>query len=282
MPGVPTRVTPNGTGAPAAEAAPAVAWGKPTKAEKPAPGLPPATVVTLWRKKIEYLADDSKNGELNPGLVGQLFLLDPQGRFVTADGTLAVALYDETPRPPGQAGNIPEMWEFKKEALRGLRTQDERFGLSYGLFLPWVTYRPDVTRVRIAARFEPEGAGPLYAQDTWITFDAAGQGYGGAGWTNVSAPPVGPAPAVAWSPAGPPPGAAGPGLGVTVSGARARAPAPAPAPVVPLPPPTATIDRAPANYGSLAPPGPVAPVGGPVPPPNLPPIAFTAGRPFGQ
>ncbi|MBA4064757.1 MAG: hypothetical protein C0501_13795 [Isosphaera sp.] len=284
----PLATTPNGAVVPAAASAPAdpgPGWGLPAlpgfgKPAKPQ-AAPPGTLVVLWRNKIDYLPDPGRNGEMSPGLVGQMFLLGARDQFVPADGTLTVALYDESPRPPGQPANLPEGWEFKKEALRGLRTQDERFGLSYAVFLPWPTYRPDVTRVRIAAKFEPDGGGPLWAQEIRITIDTSAPGAGG-GMSAGAVPPVGPAvPAAAWGPTGgPPPSAAGgPGQGVTVTGARA--PAPPAAPVVPLPPPTATLDRAPANYGSLSPPGPVAPVGpGPLPP-GLPPIVITAGRPNG-
>ena len=45
---------------------------------------------------------------------------------------------------------------------------DERFGKCVGLFLPWPTYRADVTHVRIAARYEPEHGFPIYAPEAKI------------------------------------------------------------------------------------------------------------------
>ena len=45
-------------------------------------------------------------------------------------------------------------WTFEKDVLRRLVTTDERFGKCYALFLPWPTHRPDITRVRLATRYE--------------------------------------------------------------------------------------------------------------------------------
>lgn len=265
---------------------------------------PAAEMTVMWRNKIDYLPDPSRNGEMGAGLVGQLFLLDRRDQFAMAEGKLIVALYDESPRPPGMPANKPEGWEFTKETLKGLLTPDERFGLCYAVFLPWPTYRPDVTRVRIAARFEPEGGYPLYAKDTYITLDnRTSPNEGGGVQSHSFTPGTGAQPAGGFSPLGGPPpaggvgGATGPGLGVSAFGGAppgaatpvggfgpqpgAAMPAGGPGrPMMPLPPvnPGAggPIGPAPANFGA------VAPVAGPPGRPiseaelqNLPPIAFT-------
>jgi hypothetical protein len=106
---------------------------------------------------------------MNPGLVGQMFLLGSRDQAALAEGKLIVAVYDETPRPAGVAPCKLEGWEFDKEALKNLLTPDDRFGQSYALFLPWPSYGSDVTRIRIAARFEPEQGVAIYAAETKIT-----------------------------------------------------------------------------------------------------------------
>jgi hypothetical protein len=258
-------------------------FGKP--GAKGDPKKVPATEMTiLWRNRIDYLPDPTKNGSPNPGLVGQMFLLGPLDQFAYAEGKLVVALYDETPRPPGAAANKPEGWEFNKEALKTLLTPDERFGACYALFLPWPTYRPDVTRVRIAARFEPENGFPVYAQETRITIDTSLGIDKGAAWTTQQLVP-GQEPVGGFNPlGGPPPAAApgaGPGLGVTLMGGPPPGGVVPSAGPVPMPlPPVGTLQPAPPNYGTLTPaPGsPGTPINPANIPPSLQPIAFTVPR----
>ena len=119
----------------------------------------PATEIAIgWRHWIDYLPDPTRDGKMGPGLAGQMFLFSHGLQTVDAEGTLTVDLYDETPYPPGQTGgNIPERWVFTKDALKKLHSVDERFGKCYVLFLPWVSYRPEVTKVRISVRYEADG-----------------------------------------------------------------------------------------------------------------------------
>jgi hypothetical protein len=230
----------------------------------------PDTITILWRNKIDYLPDPARNGEMGPGLVGQVFLFDPKMQSAPADGKLIIALYDESPRAPGQEPNMPEGWEFTKETLKGLRGYDERWGPGYVVFLPWPTYRPDVTRIRIAARFEPEQGHALYVPEARITLDNSGPGASGGGWTNASvstgleAPPSGGFNALG----GPPPGAgngSGPGF-QPQSGSQI---------------PTGTLQPAPPSFGAVPPAG-AAYGGQPVNTAGLPPIAFTTPRPTGR
>jgi hypothetical protein len=121
-----------------------------------------------WRNWIDYLPDPTKNGVNGPGLAGQMFLFGPGLQTVEADGSLTVDLFDETPRPPGQPGNVPERWNFDRETLKKLRSVDERFGKCYVLFLPWPTYRPDVTKVRLVVRYQADGK-TIMPEETKLT-----------------------------------------------------------------------------------------------------------------
>jgi len=135
---------------------------------------PVAEVATAWRNKIEYLPNPAANGAMQPGLAGQVFLYTAEAKPAVADGSLIVDLIDETPRPPGVPPLTPERWEFKKDVLKNLRTLDERFGECYVIFLPWPTYRPDVTHIRLRVRYEPDGGGfPIYAPETRLILGAA-------------------------------------------------------------------------------------------------------------
>lgn len=267
-------------------------FGKGTKVEKK---VPPTEMTVMWRNKVDYLPNPAANGQMGPGLVGQLFLFGPNMQFATPEGKLVVALYDESPRPPGAPPQKPVGWEFTKDVLKGLKTPDERFGMSYALFLPWPEYRPDVTRVRIAIRFDREEGHPLFIPETKITLDTGKVVDGGSGWMNQPFSPAAggaqpsPQPAAASGPlGGPPPSAVppavgGPGMGVVVTGGGfvpSAAPPPAAGPAMPSP----ALAPGPANFGALAPapgPSPARPVS-PADLANLPPIAFTAPRAPGR
>jgi len=140
----------------------------------PEKSQPVAEIATAWRNKIEYLPNPAANGAMQPGLAGQVFLYTADAKPAQAHGSLIIDLIDETPRPPGIPPITPERWEFKKDVLKNLRTLDERFGECYVVFLPWPTYRPDVTHIRLRVRYEPEGGGfPLYAPETRLILGAA-------------------------------------------------------------------------------------------------------------
>ena len=140
-------------------------------------------------------------------------------------------------------------------------------------FLPWPTYRPDVTRVRIAVRFDPEQGYPLYASETRLTLDTSAPGGGNraAAWSNQPMP--GAQPAGGFSPHGGPSPAGGPGLGVMTGGTGPQPTGPA-APAMPAAPPGVLLP-APPGYGSL----PLAPPG--MFPPAVPAPAGPGGIPHG-
>ncbi len=136
-----------------------------------------AEMAVGWKNRIAYLPDPVRHGQMSPGLAGQMFLFgaQPKMEFVLADGTLTIDLLDETPRPPGQPAAKAERWQFDKETLRKLVTRDETFGKSYVLFLPWPTYKSDITRVRISARYDPDNGHTLYSTPAIITLDPANE-----------------------------------------------------------------------------------------------------------
>lgn len=179
---------PSGTNATAGAIQPAAAKGVPapiaadipvTKAGTAVPVKPAdprkvqaTNIGVAWRNRIEYLPDPSRNGAPGPGLAGQMFLFGgPKLDFALADGTLTVDLVDDTPRPPGQPAATPERWQIDKQTLRNWQTNDETFGRSYVLFLPWPAYKPDITRVKIRVQYDPDGGYTLYQSPVTVTLD---------------------------------------------------------------------------------------------------------------
>ncbi|AMV29063.1 hypothetical protein VT84_32005 [Gemmata sp. SH-PL17] len=180
-----SAVGPGGSVVPASGTAPAMSVGNPQAPTEPVSPLaklssrPERKVVATemavgWQNRIASLPDPVRNGRMSPGIVGQMFLFGgTKLEFAQADGTLTVDLVDETPRQPGQPAAKPERWQFSKEILRNLQARDETFGKSYVLFLPWPSYTPDVTRVRISARYDPENGHTLFSTPNNITFDTS-------------------------------------------------------------------------------------------------------------
>ncbi|MDB5307296.1 MAG: hypothetical protein JWO38_1498 [Gemmataceae bacterium] len=210
-----------------------------------------ATELALaWHNRVTYLPDPSKNGAMGAGLVGQMFLFGPGLQFAPANGKLSVEMFDDT--TPG--GRRLGGWTFDKDTMRKLITMDERFGKSYALFLPWPDYKPEVTRVRLSARYDPESGYPLFSSPSTVTFDTTPVTGGPA--TDPLNPPL--------SSFGLPAAGGGPAVGYTVPpGAPGLNAVPIPVGGGP-----ATSAGVPVPAGAV----PVAPAG---PPGGLPPIAFT-------
>ena len=144
--------------------------------------VPAMEIAMQWGRRVEHLPDPTKDGAMGPGLVGQLFLYGNDNPLfgnakptpATADGKLTVKLYQEVaevgqPRKSVFLGQ----WVFEKDALKSLKCHDERFGPHYQVFLPWPSYSPEVAKIRLTAKYEPEGGFPLYAPDAVIVIDTS-------------------------------------------------------------------------------------------------------------
>jgi hypothetical protein len=126
-------------------------------------------VVTTWSNKVHYVPDVLHDGVPMPGLAGRLYLFGPNIGFpMTGDGGAVVELYDDSTGAPN--GVLIERWEFDAPTLQKLLRKDI-IGWGYTLFLPWGTYRPDITRVHLTCRYEPAKGTPLYADASPLTVE---------------------------------------------------------------------------------------------------------------
>jgi hypothetical protein len=228
------------------------------------PRMPASEMQVAWGKQIAHLPDPTKNGALGAGVAGQMFLFGgPKMEFCEADGVLTVDLVDDTPRPDGRPAAKAERWQFPKEVLRKMKTGDETFGKSYVLFLPWPDYRPDVTRVRISARYDQEEGHTIYAAPTTVTFDT-GKAFGAPVWDGGTI-----------STTTPPELRPGVSSGVLPSAGTAPLyPIQLPGPSVPVAVPASggssvPVGSVPTGYGA---PAPILPPQPAIPAPNLPPL----------
>ncbi len=200
------------------------------------PSSQPGVMAVVWKNKISQLPDPTRDGVFGNGLVGQMFLIGPKSTHYPADGKLTVELFDETPQGGAKRSERLGSWTFPKEVLKALVTTDERFGKCYALFLPWPTYTPTVSRVKLTARYDPEVGFPIYAEPVTMTIDtsAGGEGLQVTRTTTLTPPsgagPSAPGPIVmpANPPAGPAPGAFPPAIPIYPASPGANGPAAGP------------------------------------------------------
>jgi hypothetical protein len=137
-----------------------------------------AQVIAMWCNQVATTPDPAHNGEPVRGLAGRVYLFGPNIDCpVTGDGSLVVDLYVEAVdhAPPAQSSAPLEEWRFDRDTLHRLLRRDA-VGWGYTLFLPWSTYRPDITHVYLKVRYDPRTGGPLYAASARITLNRdAGQ-----------------------------------------------------------------------------------------------------------
>lgn len=133
---------------------------------------PPATqFAAAWQNKLGQLPDPTKNGVMNSGVVGQVFLYTDKYTAADITGSLTVVANDATDRPNGQAPRQPNVWHFDAATLKRMVVNDDRFGKSVALFLPWPEEWIDVNRLYIQARYDQPNSYTIYAPPATVTLD---------------------------------------------------------------------------------------------------------------
>lgn len=113
-----------------------------------------------WFSDIRSAPDPTRNGELNPGIIGRLYLSGAivGKEMLAAEGDVTVSLYNDShPIPPGTQQMPLETWTIDKDTLQKLARKDIA-GWGYTLFLPWLSYSPEITRVHMKTQYHrPKG-----------------------------------------------------------------------------------------------------------------------------
>jgi hypothetical protein len=108
-----------------------------------------------WERQVHFTPDPLNNGQLTPGLAGRFYLFGPKvGHPMECEGRLTIDLYDDGPVEAGAPSKKLEQWQFDANSLKKLLRRDN-VGWGYTVFLPWASYRPDITKVRLMVRFDP-------------------------------------------------------------------------------------------------------------------------------
>jgi hypothetical protein len=124
----------------------------------------PHQAVVTWDNHVVAAADPINGGEMQPGIAGRLYLFGPRIDFPMAcDGSVVVDLYDEGNVGPDGGPRMLEEWRIDHDTMKKLLRQD-MIGWGYTLFLPWATYRLDITQVRLKLRFDAVKGSSLYAE----------------------------------------------------------------------------------------------------------------------
>jgi hypothetical protein len=141
--------------------------------DMPTTGLPVQAAAT-WQTYVLFAADPAHEGASTPGLAGRLFLFGAQADFpVVAPGTVQVRLYADDPGS-GPTDRPLEIWNIDAAMLKS-KVQHDAIGWGYSLLLPWGTYRPDLTHIRLTVRFDPAAGGAaLFAQETHLALHGQG------------------------------------------------------------------------------------------------------------
>lgn len=151
-----------------------VTWKSLTTGPDIAPRGTVCQVVATWDAEVRIVPDSANGGKPTPGLAGRLYLFGPEIKHpLVGDGSVVVDLYDDAPMAQGKPPILLEEWRIDKDTLKKLLRRD-MLGWGYTLFLPWGSYRPDVTQVHLQLRYEPTSGVPLYADQAALVLNRPG------------------------------------------------------------------------------------------------------------
>jgi len=132
------------------------------------PTGPVCQALVTWIPEVIFTPDPAHGGAPAPGLAGRIYLYGEEiDRPLIAEGSLVVSLYNAVAGPDVENGPPMEEWHIDKDTLKRLQRRDA-VGWGYTVFLPWGTYKPELTQVQLRVRFEPVKGTPLYAESSTL------------------------------------------------------------------------------------------------------------------
>ena len=123
----------------------------------------PSQIVARWNNTVGVSPDPVHGGRPQAGLVGRVYLFGPKMDIpLEGDGTLTVELFNPAEHGRDGGPKLIEKWIISPQDFHRLKRPDV-FGNGYSLFLPWGTYRPDLTEIHLRVCFQQKTGAPLYA-----------------------------------------------------------------------------------------------------------------------
>ena len=144
---------------------------------KSQPAVPACQVLVTWIPGSHLHARSLRmEASCGPGLAGRIYLYGEQIDCpLVTDGSLVVSLYNALSGPEFDKGPPLEEWRIDKDTLKRLQRRDAvRWG--YTIFLPWGTYKPELSQVQLRVRFEPVKGTPLYAESSTLVLQKRAPG----------------------------------------------------------------------------------------------------------
>jgi hypothetical protein len=141
------------------------------------PTGPVASAHVKWESKVRFLEDIVHGGRPTPGIAGDLYLFSGNDALVQADGIIQVELFDVSQLPPGQRPDRAlECWRLDKDSLKSCLGKDGLGLWKYTLFLPWSTYRADISKVIMVVSYAPAQGAPVYAPTATVDLQGTTNG----------------------------------------------------------------------------------------------------------
>jgi hypothetical protein len=137
-----------------------------TTAKDAPPEGTPCRVLAVWQPDVRFAPDPVHNGALNPGLAGRVYLTDDLDNQLAGNGNLVVDLYE----CGGGEPVLKEEWRIDPKTLK-LYLRKDVWGWGYTVFLPWATYRPDMTQVQLQVKYQPPQGVPLFSDQSRVTLN---------------------------------------------------------------------------------------------------------------
>ena len=133
---------------------------------------PPCVIATRWEHEVRLVPDTEHNGKPMPHIVGRVTLFASDLTTpVVAKGIISVYLYNDMPGVSSKEEEPLEYWALKADIVQRLLKRDAA-GWGYTLVLPWTTYQPELTKVRVKVRFDrADTKDILYSTPIPITFE---------------------------------------------------------------------------------------------------------------
>ncbi len=133
------------------------------------PVAEPCRVLAVWNPEVVFTPDPVHAGTPNPGLAGRIYTFGPTiGYPMLGNGSLVVQLFDDVQTAVDKATAPLEEWRLDPETLKQLQHRDA-VGWGYTVFLPWASYKPEITQVHLKVCYIPPKGFPIYAAGGPIT-----------------------------------------------------------------------------------------------------------------
>jgi hypothetical protein len=135
----------------------------PEEEKKPAKNLE-ARIEATWESKLRYQADSPPTNCAVAGRV-RLFATDQE----TA-GEITIELYDHTQQPSVPEPVLLQEWRIESDSLKHFLAE-KTASPEYNFVLPWSTYKPEITQVRLEVKYEPKSGKMLSTKSDVLTLD---------------------------------------------------------------------------------------------------------------